>query len=161
MMSKLAESTVRIHAGAVALIVIGVLACVLSWEELTADGGLLADTLRSVAFVIGGTAALLIGWWRSTTASRQEATARMALTNDRYQRGVELLGHGDMSVRMGGLYSLVYLTADDASYKNVVLAVVGDFSRNAGERASEKDVLLAKELMANVLDKPADQDSSA
>ena len=74
----------------------------LFWEDLR--GG----QVRNAALVIGGATALLLAVWRSRVAERQAKAAQsqvkasqQSLSNERYQKGAEMLGSDVRSVRLG------------------------------------------------------------
>ena len=62
------------------------------WDNLGSDMESLSTTIRNVALVIGGSAAILLALWRSRVAERQAASAEGSLLNERYQKGAEMLG---------------------------------------------------------------------
>ena len=71
------------------------------------------DTLRNIAILIGGIAALAFAIWRSVVAQKQLDVsneqldvAQRGLLNDRYQKGAEMLGNNSLAVRLGGIYAL-------------------------------------------------------
>ena len=79
-----------------------------------------SETLRNVGLLIGGLLAFVFAGWRAWVAERQANTAQrqaetafvqaetthQSLLNERYQRGVEMLGSTVLAVRMGGIYAL-------------------------------------------------------
>ena len=82
------------------------------WEDLRDDQESLSTSIRNVALVIGGPIAILLAMWRSSVAERQVQTAQRSLLNERYQRGVEMVGNEVLSVRLGGIYALQQLAQD-------------------------------------------------
>ena len=96
------------------------------WGKLGGDTESFSTTLRNVALVIGGVAAILLALWRSRVSERQAAIAqrqnetaqgqaeiaRHSLLNERYQRGAEMLGSEILPARLGGIYALQQLAAD-------------------------------------------------
>ena len=97
----------------VVVLIIGVFLSWVHWEDLREDQGSLSTTVRNLGFVIGGIIAILLALWRSlvagrqaVTAQRQTETAQHGLLNERYQKGVEMLGSNVLSVRLGGIYAL-------------------------------------------------------
>ena len=113
-------------AGAIGVVLIGGILSWWFWDELGSDTESFSTTLRNVALVIGGVAAILLAVWRSrvserqtTIAQRQAETAqhqaeiaRHSLLNERYQRGAEMLGSEILSARLGGIYALQQLAED-------------------------------------------------
>ena len=86
-----------------------------------------SETLRNVGLLIGGLLAFVFAGWRAWVAERQAnaaqsqakaaqsqvetafvqaETTHQSLLNERYQRGVEMLGSTVLAVRMGGIYAL-------------------------------------------------------
>ena len=79
-----------------------------------------ATTIRNVGLVAGGGVALLFAFWRSVvserrseTERRQADTAQQGLLNERYQKGVEMLGSEILTVRLGGIYALQRLAEEN------------------------------------------------
>ena len=84
------------------------------------------ETIRNVGLVIGGALAFLFAWWRALVAGRQADAARgqvesaqsqagialRTLSNERYQRGAEMLGSPVLAVRLGGIYALQSLAEE-------------------------------------------------
>ena len=99
-------------AGAVGVVLIGGILSGWFWDKLGGDTESFSTTLRNVALVIGGVAAILLAVWRSRISERQAATARQSLMNERYQRGAEMLGSEVLSVRLGGIYALQRLAEE-------------------------------------------------
>ena len=99
-------------AGAVGVVLIGGILSGWFWDKLGGDTESFSTTLRNVALVIGGVAAILLAMWRSRVSERQAETARQSLMNERYQRGAEMLGSEVLSVRLGGIYALQRLAVE-------------------------------------------------
>ena len=86
-----------------------------------------SETLRNVGLLIGGLLAFVFAGWRAWVAERQANAAKLqaetafvqaetthqSLLNERYQRGVEMLGSTVLVVRMGGIYALKRLAEED------------------------------------------------
>ena len=76
-----------------------------------------STTIRNVGLVILAAVGLPLAIWRSVIAERQAQAAQRQseiaeqnLLNDRFQKGVEMLGHPDIgSVRIGGVHTLARL----------------------------------------------------
>ena len=86
-------------AAAVGVVLIGGILSGWFWDKLGGDTESFSTTLRNVALVIGGVAAILLAMWRSRVSERQATiaqcqaeTAQQSLMNERYQRGAEMLG---------------------------------------------------------------------
>ena len=85
-----------------------------------------SETLRNVGLLIGGLLAFVFAGWRAWVAERQAnaaqrqaettfvqaETTHQSLLNERYQRGVEMLGSAVLAVRMGGIYALKRLAEE-------------------------------------------------
>ena len=63
----------------------------------------------------------MLAIWRSTVAERQSATAQQGLLNERYQKGAEMLGSDVLSVRLGGIYALERLAAEDPNQYHILV----------------------------------------
>ena len=107
----------------IVLIVVTVAAGVgLSWrfrEILHSDEDSLSTTISNLSFVVGGIVAIELALWRSIVGERQTAvaqhqaeTAQRGLLNERFQKGAEMLGSENLSVRLGGIYALKHLAAE-------------------------------------------------
>ena len=103
------------------------------------------DTIRNVGLVIGGVLAFVFAWWRALVAERQTDAAKRqvetaqnqadialrALSNERYQRGAEMLGSPVLAVRLGGIYALQQLASDHPNQYHVqVMCLFCAFVRN-------------------------------
>lgn len=94
------------------------------------DGESGSTTIRNVGLVILAAVGLPLAIWRSVIAERQARAAQLQseiaernLLNDRFQKGVEMLGHPDIgSVRIGGVYTLARLATQypDVFYLRVM-----------------------------------------
>ena len=89
------------------------------WAELTDDMGELSATLRNIGILCGGAIAIVLTMWRSsisdqqTKVSQQEVSvSEQSLLNQRYERGVEMLGSDVLVVRIGGIYALANLARE-------------------------------------------------
>ena len=79
-----------------------------------------SSTLRNIGLIVGGIVAVLLAMWRSLVAERQASAAQaqasaaqtqadiaqQSLLNERYERGVEMLGSPTLPVRLGGILAL-------------------------------------------------------
>ena len=145
----------------------GIIVCIVwRWDWLSGgeQGNTPSETLRNMGLLIAGVLALAFALWRawvaekqSATARRQADTAQLDLLNDRYQRGAQLLGNDDLSVRMAGIYSLQRLAEEDPDqYDLQVMQVFCAFVRNHTEddesfrRRSERIIRLDKVIPEDV-----------
>lgn len=72
--------------------------------------------------------------------SRQHALAEQSQRNERFARAVELLGHSDLSVRLGALYALEGLARDNFD-RQTVYDVVSAYARNHVRPSATFEVL--------------------
>lgn len=82
------------------------------WEDLHGDSDSLSTTVNKLSLVVGGIIAIELAVWRSIVGERQVETAQRSLLNERFQKGAEMLGSEDLSVRLGGIYALKHLAAE-------------------------------------------------
>lgn len=77
------------------------------------------------------TIGLPIAIWRGYELHKQSSTAQSELLNERYQKGVEMLGSEDLSVRLGGIYALENLAENEPdTYHIQIMSVLSAFVRN-------------------------------
>ena len=68
---------------------------------------------------------------QSDIALKQAEIAQSDLLDDRYQTGIELLGHAKLSVRLGGIYALERVAeSDPLTYHIPTMSVLSVFIRN-------------------------------
>ncbi len=116
------------------------------WGELHGDQESLSTTVRNVGVVIGGVIAILLAVWRGTVADRQakagqrqSETAQQGLSNERYQKGAEMIGSGVLSVRLGGVYALQRLAEEHPKQYHVqIMRLFCAFARHPTEDSEEK-----------------------
>lgn len=109
------------------------------WEILHNDTDSLSTTISNLSFVLGGIVAIELALWRSLVGERQTAvaqrqaeTAQRGLLNERLQKGAEMLGSEDLSVRLGGIYALKHLAAEHPGQYHVqVMELLCAFIRGA------------------------------
>ena len=102
-------------------------------ESLFASFGFHGHVLIAIAAI-----GLPIAIWRgyalqqqSEAASEQSSTAQSNLLNERYQKGVEMLGSTDLSVRLGGVYALDRLAENELSTYHIrIMSVFSAFVCN-------------------------------
>ena len=94
-----------------------------AWQWLRYGGSAPVEThgatLRNIGLLVAGIIALPLALWRSFVAQSQAKSAEgqlnvmhQSLRQERYQRGVEMLGNEWLSTRMGGIYALLGLAED-------------------------------------------------
>ena len=78
-----------------------------------------AAVVRNIALVVGGIVAILIALWRSlvaerqaTAATRQAEIAERAYLNERYRQAANMLGDGELPVRLAGIFALERVAED-------------------------------------------------
>lgn len=68
---------------------------------------------------------------QSKAASKQSDIAQRNLLNERYQKGVEMLGSPTLEVRLGGIYALESLAENEPhTYYIQIMSVLSAFARN-------------------------------
>ena len=93
-----------------------------------------STTIRNFGLLIGGAIAVILAVWRSIVAERQAGTAQQSLLNERYQKGAEMLGNNVLAVRLGGIYALERLAADQPEQYHVqVMKLLCAFARHPTE----------------------------
>ncbi len=76
------------------------------WDWLTSPSESDSTTIRNIVLVMAGFVALILVLWRVGIGERQATAAEQAVLDGRYRRGIEMLGSGRLSARLGGIYSL-------------------------------------------------------
>ena len=96
----------------VAIGVGGLLVVFISWDWLS-EGASRSEVIRNVGLLVAGLVAFPLAIWRALVADRQAsanqrqtATAQQGLLNERFQKGVDMLGSDLLLVRLGGIYAL-------------------------------------------------------
>ena len=82
----------------------------LSWLTRGESG---SATLRNVGLLFLTLIGLPFAMWRTIVASRQADTAERALGTERYRTAVEMVGHGSLIVRLGGIDALHHLAKEN------------------------------------------------
>ena len=147
-------------AGVVAVLAVGCIFSWVFWKDLRGENESLSTTLRNLGLIIGGAIAIILAVWRSRVAERQAsaaqaqaATAQAQFTtaqaqadiaqrsflNERYHRGVEMLGSPTLSARLDGIFTLRRLSEEyPEQYHVQVLLRLCAFVRNPVEYDSSK-----------------------
>ena len=98
-----------------------------SWRGEESNG----TAIRNLILVIAAIAALPLAIWRSKVAEHQSETAQRGLLNERYQKGAEMLGSKELSVRLGGIYALDSLARENPiGYHIQIMRLLCAFVRN-------------------------------
>ncbi len=99
-----------------------------------------STTLRNVGLLFGGVLALLVALWRSWVAERQARIAQRNLLNERYRQGAEMLDSKVLAVRLGGIYALQRLAADNPKkYHIQIMQLLCAFVRHPPAVDGEKN----------------------
>lgn len=122
MLGRLIKSTgFWVGVVVVAVIAVGIWASLEHWGWLQTGSGETSNTaaIRNIALVIGGVVAIFIAIWRSAVADRQATAARRqseiaerSYLSERYRQAASMLGHSELTVRLGGIYTLERLAED-------------------------------------------------
>lgn len=138
-----------------------------------------ADALRTGGFAGGSVVALYALWLndrrRRVEENRQELESRQTrqdqerITDERFARAVELLGHDTDQVRVGALHSLAALANNDPARAQAVLDILGAYLRRpfqhphrdepADRDAAERELQVrrtAQRLIATLLPQATD-----
>ena len=95
------------------LVAAGILSFVY-WDWLNGDcqneSG--SSVIRNLVLTVAAVIALPLAIWRGVVADRQAKTAQGSLQNERYQKGAEMLGSKELSIRLGGIYALARLAQE-------------------------------------------------
>ena len=116
--------------GALIVAAVQIALAVLFWDWLKgSDSG--SATVRNVGLMIAASLAFVLAIWRALVADRQSTTAQQSLLNERYQKGVEMLGSEVLSVRVGGIYSIRHLARERPDlYHLHMMRLLCAFARN-------------------------------
>ena len=105
-----------------------------SWRGEESNG----TAIRNLVLVMAAIAALPLAIWRSKVAERQSETAQRGLLNERYQKGAEMLGSKELSVRLGGIYALERLAREySGDYHTQIMRLFCAFVRNPTARVGK------------------------
>ena len=96
----------------IAIPALGLSLSIVYWDSLTTDNESASSAIRNVGLVIAGSTALPLAIWRGLVAQKQADAAQQSLRNERYQKGAEMLGDEQLSVRLGGIYALENLAKE-------------------------------------------------
>ena len=121
------------------------------------------ETIRNVVLIVGGALAFGFAWWRAIVAERQADAARSqvetaqhqaetalrALSNERYQRGAEMLGSSTLAVRLGGIYALQQLATEHPDQYHIqVMRLLCAFVKNpTKDEILDRPLVIDGELM--------------
>lgn len=130
----LSKSVPIVLVGLVALVTVG-----LSWhfwEPLQAQ----SEAVRNLGLVAGGLIAVILGVWRSVIAHRRAEAAESDSLDRMFQIASEMLGHGDVAVRIAGVVTLCNLAKQHPErYRQIVHDVLFHFSVEKSHDHSESE----------------------
>ena len=144
----LVSGRVAVMGLSIGIVTVGIWVSITHWSELSSNGESTSATIRNVALVLGGIVALVLSIWRSYIADRQAYTARRQseiaqrrLLDERYQKGLEMLGSDVLSVRLGGIYALDRLAKEQPSeYHIPIIKQFCAFVRNPTGKPTEVEL---------------------
>ena len=88
------------------------------------------EVVGGLGLLLGGAEAILLALWRSWVGAQQLNTAQLTLSNERYQRGAEMLGHQSLPARLGGISALQNLAEEHPKeYHRQVMKILCAFVR--------------------------------
>lgn len=67
------------------------------------------ETLRNVSIMLGAMVAFVLAIWRSRIAEQEAKTAQQTLSNERYQKGLDMLMSPTLTARRSGVFILDHL----------------------------------------------------
>ena len=119
------------------------------WVDLHGEGESLSTSIRNVALVVAGVEALLLAAWRSTVAGRQADIAQQTLLSERYERGVAMLGHDRLAMRLGGIVALRRLAEEHPRQFHVQInRLLCNFVPKTTDREGDERLMSERELQA-------------
>lgn len=124
------------------------------WKWFQNDEESNSSLVRNIFLICASIIGLPIAVWRSYTAQKQVNISQKqinisqkSLSNERYQKGAEMLGHEKLAVRLGGIHTLSYLARDfHKDYHIPVMSLLCNFIRDSKET---KRPLLSDENYTN------------
>ncbi len=123
-----------IGASLVALVAIGAW---WSWSYVEAFGGWLdrySETIRNL-MLSAGVIGAGVGVW---IAFRRSETDRLRQITDSFGKAVELLGHADISVRLGAIYALERIARQNRDEHWPIMETLSAYAREWSERAKQE-----------------------
>ncbi|MCY4600141.1 MAG: hypothetical protein OXF27_09510 [Acidobacteria bacterium] len=98
------------------------------WDVLRGEDSAGA-AIRNIGLVAGSIVAIGLALWRSHVGQRQVEVAEQDSLDGQFQKAAEMLGHGDVFVRLGGVITLYYLGKNHLDrYGYQVCAILDQFS---------------------------------
>ena len=98
-----------------------------SWLIVGESG---SAVLRNIGLLLLAILGLPFAIWRTIVAAHQADIARHVLRNERHQKAVEMLGHPNLTVRLGGIYALQNLSKEDpTNYHIQVMRIFSAYLR--------------------------------
>ena len=105
-----------------------------------------SEILRNYAIVIGGAIGLAFAFWRGLAHSqqagaqrRQAEVAQRVHTTDVFTTAVGLLREDKLEIRLGAVYSLKHIAANDQEFSDAILNLLQTYvrERTAGQLDAE------------------------
>ena len=125
------STTARIVAWVVVVVIGTVVFSIMCWGWLNAGEEPGSATIRNLGLVAAAFIGLPLAIWRSAVAERQVDLGQRGLLNERYQKGAEMLGSKELSVRLGGIYALDRLAREHpGDYHAQIMNLLCAFVRN-------------------------------
>ena len=118
----------------IASVAVAILATFISrqfWDQLHGREESISTTVRNIVFITAAPIALALAVWRGLVAAGQAETAQRGLLNERYRQGAEMLGSNNLSVRLGGIYTLQRLAEDHPEQYHIqIMQLLCAFARH-------------------------------
>ena len=113
-----------------AIPILGLILSIVFWDWLNFNESR-GTTVRNVGLIIAALTALPLAIWRGLVAEKQADAAQQGLRNERYQKGAEMLGDEQLSVRLGGIYALQRLAEEyPEEYHVQIMSLFSAFVRH-------------------------------
>jgi hypothetical protein len=90
-----------------------------------------SESLRNLGLLIAAIPGLLLLWSRTKSANIQADIAQKGHLTDRFSKAVELIGHTDLHVQIGGIYALEAIAEEDPkTYYRTIMELLCSFVRS-------------------------------
>lgn len=116
----------------------------------------MSEAIRNYAIVAGGVLGLILALWRVIVANRQSRasqsqadTARRAHTTEVFNEAVGQLGHDNLEIRLGAIYTLKQISEDFPEFDHYVFQILTAYvkERTAGVDAEIDPSIDIQEIM--------------
>lgn len=110
------------------------------------------ELIQLMATIVGGVAI----FWNIVIARRQLAASQEQSVTERFSKAVEQLGHEQLSVRVGAIYSLGRIARDSPRDNWSIMEILSVFVRERrglppGERLAQKPLTIDRDVQAAVI----------